>query len=166
MRTFAVRIAQILELVAGAALSLMVAVILLQVLMRYGMSDGLIWGEEFARIMMIAAALLGAAVAHWQGKHIRFDLVEHLLSTSMRRGLALVAELVVLATLVTLVIAGWELAAENAMQESLTLGMSMVYIYALVPLGFAWMAAASLRRFIIVLFRLPQDYDIAAEHTL
>lgn len=156
MRMLAVRIVQTLQALAGLALLLMIGVILYQVLLRYGFSDGIIWGEEFARIMMIAAALLGAAVAHWHGEHIRFDLLEHALQPGARRVLAIVSELVVCGTATLLAVSGWELAAENELQESLTLGVSMVYVYALIPIGFGWMAVASLRR-LLVLALNPAD---------
>lgn len=155
MRTFAIRIARTLEAISGFALLLMVGVILMQVVLRYGFSEGMIWGEEFARIMMIAAALLGAAVAHWQGKHIRFDLIEQALPARPRRAMAFVAELIVLGTTVVLAASGWRLATENAMQDSLTLDVSMLYIYALLPLGFGWMVAASLGRLCLLLCDLP-----------
>ncbi len=157
VRMLAVRTARFLEAISGLGLFLMVGVILLQVALRYGFSDGLIWGEEFARIMMIGAALLGAAVAHWQSKHIRFDLLEQILPPRARRAMAVLSELIVLGTAVALAISGWQLAAENEMQESLTLGVSMLYVYALVPVGFAWMALASLRRLVVVTAGLPGD---------
>ncbi len=166
MRMLAIRIAWLLETLAGIALLSMVGIILVQVLLRYGFAEGLIWGEEFARIMMIAAALLGAAVAHWQGKHIRFDLLDQVLPAGAQHALRLLSELVVLGTTVALAVSGWQLAVENEMQDSLTLDISMVYIYALIPLGFAWMAAASLRRLFVLVFGLPDDVVGHSEHAL
>lgn len=166
MRVLAVRVFQILESLSGIALLLMVGIILLQVLLRYVFSDGIIWGEEFARIMMITAAVLGAAVAHWHGKHIRFDLIEQMLRPGARRALAVVSELVVCTTATVLTASGWQLAVENEFQESLTLGVSMIYVYALIPIGFAWLTVASLRRLLDLAFRPENDLASLPEQQL
>ncbi len=163
MRTIITRIVQVLETISGIALLLMLGVILLQVVLRYGFEDGLIWGEEFARIMMIAAALFGAAVAHHRGKHIRFDLLEHMLARPARHAMALLSELVVLCTASVITYFGWQLAAENETQESLTLGISMIVIYAIVPIGFGWMSLASLRRLLVLVFNPDLDANTSGE---
>jgi TRAP-type C4-dicarboxylate transport system permease small subunit len=158
VRIFINWLARLLDASIGFALMLMLGVILLQVVLRYGFSDGLIWGEEFARIMMIAAALIGAAVAHHEAKHIRFDLLEQILPIRFKRVLALLSEMVVFATAAVLTWYGWELTVENEFQESLTLGISMAYIYVLVPLGMGLLALASLQR----LIKLVRGGDTAA----
>lgn len=159
MRRIVVGLVGLLDVLSGVGLFLMVGIILLQVVLRYGFSDGVIWGEEFARIMMIGAALFGAAVAHWQGKHIRFDLLEQVLSPRARRVMAITSELAVLCTVIVLTYSGWHLAVENEMQDSLTLDISMLYVYALVPIGFASMAAASLRHLFVMIFDPPEVSD-------
>lgn len=164
MRTFITRTALLLETIAGVALLLMLGVILLQVVLRYGFADGLIWGEEFARIMMIAAALLGAAVAHHQGMHIRFDLLDHMLAPPARRVMALLSESVVFFTAAVLTYFGWQFAAGNEMQESLSLGISMIVIYAVLPIGFGWLALASLRRLLETFFRPAAAMGTPGDH--
>ena len=159
MRTLVNRFVQFLQAATGLALMLMLGVILLQVALRYGFADGLIWGEEFARIMMIGAALVGAAVAHHEGKHIRFDLLEHMLPARFRGALALVAELVVLATAAMLTYFGWELMAGNEFQESMTIGISMLYIYALLPISMGLMTLASMGRLVKVIFEIMHSTD-------
>ena len=156
MRTLVNRFVQFLQAATGLALMLMLGVILLQVALRYGFADGLIWGEEFARIMMIGAALVGAAVAHHEGKHIRFDLLEHMLSARFRGALALVAELVVLATAAMLTYFGWELMAANEFQESMTIGISMLYIYAMLPISMGLMTLASMGRLLKIIIEIMQ----------
>lgn len=166
MRILVNRFAQSLQAATGFALLLMLGVILLQVILRYVFADGLIWAEEFARIMMIGAALVGAAVAHHEAKHIRFDLIEHLLPARFQAPLAIASELVVLSTAAMLAYFGWELMVENEFQESLTIGISMLYIYALLPLSMGLLALASLRRLINIICgirhatdRTPGDYQ-------
>lgn len=157
MRILVRAFTQFLEAVTGFALMLMLGVILLQVILRYGFSDGLIWGEEFARIMMIAAALIGAAVAHHEGKHIRFDLLEHMLPARFKSLMAIAAELAVLGTAAMLAYFGWELMSENELQESLTIGISMLYIYALLPISMGLLTLASLGRLINLIYGVKHD---------
>lgn len=142
---------RVLNVTIGVALAVMLGLILWQVVLRYIFSDGLIWGEDLARIMMIYAALIGAAVAHHRGKHIRFDLLDRILPEWMKRVFKVVAELAVLLTASTLAYYGWYLMSENAFQESLTLGISMLYIYSILPLGLGLIALASLGRLIALI---------------
>lgn len=150
-------LAALLEASTGVALALMIGVILWQVVLRYIFSDGLIWGEDFARIMMIYGGLIGAAVAHHESRHIRFDLLDHVLPRPALRLLAVIAELAVLATAATIAGYGWQLMIENESQESLTMGISMMYVYSIVPLGMGLIALASLRRIFALLAHRPGD---------
>lgn len=161
MPIFVNRFVQFLQAASGFAMMLMLSVILLQVILRYGFSDGLIWGEEFARVMMIGAALVGAAIAHHEGKHIRFDLLEHMLPARFKRPLELAAELVVLGTAAVLTYFGWELMVENEFQESMTIGISMLYIYALLPLGMGLLTLASLGRLFNIIYGIWHNNDLA-----
>lgn len=159
MRILINRFVRFLQAVTGFALMLMLVVILMQVILRYGFSDGFIWGEEFARVMMIAAALVGAAIAHHQGRHIRFDLLEHMLPARFKRPLALVAELVVLITAAVLAYFGWELMIESEFQESMTIGISMLYIYAVLPLSMGLLTLASLNRLLKIIYGIRYNSD-------
>lgn len=135
-----------LYVIAGIALALMVVIILAQVILRYVFSDSLIWGEEMARFMMIAAALIGAVIAHAHGSHIRFELLEHLLPRAAHRAMMIMSEMITLAIALGLLYAGYELSEFNADQESLTTGISMLYIYSLIPVAMALFTCVSIDR--------------------
>lgn len=143
MASFLRMVQRMLHGLAGLALALMVAIILMQVVLRYAFSSGVIWGEEVARIMMIAAALLGAALAHFRNGHIRFELLEESLPAWAQRILNIVSELVILIISLALLRAGYQLAELNAGQISLTTGISMSVIYSLVPISMGLLACAS-----------------------
>ena len=54
---------------------------------------------------------------------------------------------------------GWELMVENEFQESLTIGISMLYIYALLPLSMGLLALASLGRLINIICGIRHATD-------
>jgi TRAP-type transport system small permease protein len=60
---FAERVILAISVVAVAALVVMIASTLLQVVMRYGLRAPPVWTEELARYAMVWAGLLGAVVA-------------------------------------------------------------------------------------------------------
>lgn len=130
----------------GLALVLMVVIILAQVVLRYAFADSFIWGEEMARFMMIAAALIGAVIAHAYGSHIRFELLEHVLPKHVHHAMTIVGEMISLSIALGLLYAGYELAEFNADQQSLTTGISMLYIYSLIPVTMALFTCVSIKR--------------------
>ena len=64
---------------AGTALVAMTALIMAQVIFRYGLNNSIVWSEPAAVILMGWFIFLGAAVGIREGYHLSFDILIYLL---------------------------------------------------------------------------------------
>lgn len=74
------------ELVMALCMLVMLAVIFVNVVLRYGWGTGILVSEELARLLFVWLVSLSAALAFHEGKHLGFDMV-----TSRLRGAPAVA---------------------------------------------------------------------------
>ncbi len=67
-------------------LGLMVALVLIQILLRNLYSTGIMGGAEIVRHLVLWVAFLGAGMAAREGKHIRIDIAGRILSPRFKCG--------------------------------------------------------------------------------
>ena len=71
----------------------MVAVAFMQIILREVFSTGVIWGNELVRILVLWLAMVGAVAAARDNRHIRIDLLSHLLPDKVVKGIRIVVDL-------------------------------------------------------------------------
>ncbi len=71
----------------------MVAVAFLQIILREVFSTGVIWGNELVRILVLWLAMVGAIAAARDNRHIRIDLLSHLLPDKLVKAIRIVVDL-------------------------------------------------------------------------
>lgn len=125
----------LIRFIGAMALIYMNGIIFIQVILRYFFDTGIIWSEESSRFAMIITVLLGAALAQLGGHHIRFTILNDLLPPAFKRGLGLISELSVAIAALLLIIYGFQLAYMNSAQSSLTMGISVFFIYIIIPIS-------------------------------
>lgn len=69
----------------AVALGTMVILVLVQIVLRYFFSVGIMGGSEIVRHLVLWVAFLGAGLAARDRKHIRIESAQHLLSLQTRR---------------------------------------------------------------------------------
>ena len=74
-----------LRVLVAASLAMVVAVTLVQILLRYAFDAPLIWSEELVKLMIVWIAFVGAAVVCWDGRHLNVDVFFTLLPGRARR---------------------------------------------------------------------------------
>ena len=131
MRSGMVQIARVLGVLAtcalwlaGAALVAMTALIMAQVVFRYGFNNSIVWSEPAAVILMGWFIFLGAAVGIREGYHLSFDILIYLLPRRGKLILFSISDLVVGAFGVGMVWFGGQLAYSAAGVKLPTLGIS------------------------------------------
>lgn len=136
---------------AGAA-ALFLAVIVFcvfgQFVGRSLFNVGLHWTAELARFAFVWCALMGAAAAAQSGALHRVDLLLRRLRPKARLRLEAVVLAVILATLAYLMFYGIRLTVRVADQTSSTMGISMAFVYAAVPVAAGCMAAGVISGFL------------------
>lgn len=83
--------------VAGAAIVLMALIVPVGVFMRYVMGVGAQWPEPIAILLMVVFTFIGAAAAYRAGGHIAVSMLTDRLPAAARRGVEIVADVLMLA---------------------------------------------------------------------
>lgn len=130
---FGYRLNWVNERFCALLMATLVLVIWFEVVQRYVFHLGFTWGEEFSRYVMIWAALLAVPVGAYRREHIGLEFVLNRLSSSRRRLLRLVLDLIGLAFFLFLTSYGVGMAAGGRTQYATIFGMTMVVPFASVP---------------------------------
>lgn len=127
-------------------LTLMAALIVVQVLGRNFFDLGMPWADELARFCGVAMVFLGAPILALRGQHVAVDLVREALPAPMKRVVLALGEASFLAFAG---LALWSLhlfLARAGKFTTPTLGLSNWIFYAPAVIGFVLMTAISLAR--------------------
>lgn len=134
------------EWAASLLLLTLTTTVFLQVLTRYVLAYPWEWPEEFARILFVWLALLGAALALRRGGHFGIAALVRRLPPGSQRCVAVCVRLLLLAFLLLVTVLGAQAAYRVREQLSTAMEISMIYGYAAVPVGCGLMAAEMLRQ--------------------
>jgi len=132
------KINSILEIVLGNILLLMTVLIFLQVVFRYVLNMSLSWSEELARFLQIGLTLIGSAYAIKQKIHISLgDSITRKLPNRIKMIVPYIIDVLVLAFTITVLIQGIEIVRIVSYQTSASIGIPMMYVYAVIPVSAA-----------------------------
>lgn len=135
----------VFETLACGLLAAIVILVVLQVVARYVLRISLPWSEELARFLLIWLTFTGAVVGAWQDAHFRVDVVTERLSPATVRVLSPTIHVLVCAALIVFVWQGIEVARLTGFMRSTSMGLSMTYVYGLVPASGLFMLGWFLR---------------------
>ena len=136
---------RLLNLVLFLLMAAMVVVISAQVWYRFILNDPLSWSEELGRYMFVWISFIGAAVGIRYRVHLGIDLLEKMVSAHTYRYLAVGVNLIIQIFLTLVVYQGYDILNVVHFQKSASMGISMTYPYAAVPVGALLMLINSLR---------------------
>jgi TRAP-type C4-dicarboxylate transport system permease small subunit len=130
---------------------------LLQVILRNVLARGLFWGEEFLQHVVLWLGFLGASLATREQRHLRIDLLSHVLPPAWQRYLSLVTNLAALLVCGLLTQASWTFVhMERAAGTRLPFGVATWMAQSIVPFGFLTMAWRFALRLLLILQQLRQ----------
>ncbi|WP_111497550.1 MULTISPECIES: TRAP transporter small permease [Marinobacter] len=116
---------QLMAWLTGSSLLLIFTVVLVSSLMRYLFDAPLQWSEEVARYGMIYGALFGTVLCYLDDLHIKFELLENLLSDGAKRVCKVLTDLSALACGLVLTWAGFGFTASRGELEAPGTGLPM-----------------------------------------
>ncbi len=119
----------------------MTILVFLTVIYRYFLLSPISWGEELARFMFIALAMLGAALAVKDRSHFTITILTSRFPTVVRGWLQVGIAAGTSLLLGIVIDKGWRLTLLNRNQESPAIGVPMSVPYAAVPVGAMLMLA-------------------------
>lgn len=115
-------------------LAIMTAVLAIQIVLRYFFQMGIIWSDELARFAMIALVYIGAASATRDNSHITVSIFEDH-KPSLRKWLAPIQWVVMFVYSICLFKFGFDTLKVVGAQSSANMGISMGWIYAVIPIS-------------------------------
>jgi TRAP-type C4-dicarboxylate transport system permease small subunit len=134
-----------LEWACGLLMAALTTIVFAQVISRYVLAYPWEWPEEFARILFVWLALLGAVLAFRKGGHFSIEAFVGLLPPALRRGAAVLLRVGLLGFLLLVTFLGLDATLRVRDQLTTATEISMSYGYAAVPVSFALMAAEMAR---------------------
>lgn len=137
---------RLVEAVAAGLLLLVFALVLAQIVWRYGLGAPLVWSEEAARYLYVWVALLGWVVAARRGTHIAIGTLVDRLPPAARRAFARLALLLTALLAAGLVAFGLDIARRNLDVPMVTLPLDFWLVYAAVPVAGLLLLRLVLRR--------------------
>ena len=125
-----------------ASLMFTVALVFVQVVLRYVFQNSLSWSEELARYIFLWQIWLGASYAAKEGKHLRIEVVKEFLSPKGKILFECLATCIWFGFCVFLAYESFELTSMlfTRMQVSPAMRVPMGFAYASVPVGTSLMA--------------------------
>ncbi len=126
------RLNQISEVVLFVMMISMIVLTTVQIFFRVFLT-ALIWTEEVTTYLLVAASLLGAAVAFKRGSHIAVTFLPDRLPPAGRKVMALVVQSVGILFFVVVVVFGISLMKSEAMQSTPATRISMSWLYLMYP---------------------------------
>ena len=144
--------------------SVVVVLVAMQVVFRFGLNYSLDWTEELARYLFVASIYVGAAIAIRENGHIRVEAVYMLLSPRNALLARIGADVISLLFCLVMVRLGFIVSATlwSVGQTSATLELPMGLVYGVIPVGFALMAVRQAGTIIAT----AREYLAAAPHSL
>lgn len=149
-----------LRVVIGLLIATLVSSVALGVFYRYVLHQSLHWATEVPNVILIWIVFLGSVVAFYEKRHIAFEAFVEALPDALSRVIRIVAELLVLAFLVVLIVYGYQIVmqAMNSLSDALKLPRG--YFYICLPLSAALMALCSIENLYRLVF--PQASGAAS----
>jgi len=142
--------ARALELVLAAALIVAVLLNFANVIGRYGFGRVFFAADELQTYIMVYLAFLGAALVSFRGLHLRMDVLAQRLPAKLRRILAFIEAILVVALGALVTWVAWQYVAQmySLGARSQTAQVPMWIPHVALVLGFGLMAAIGLARLI------------------
>jgi len=141
----------------AALMLIMVMISLAQVVFRFVLKMPLSWSEEVSRYLFIWASMLGASAALDQDKHFRMDILVLVFPEKVKRFLSVVWDLANAVFCVVMVYYGFTLTANNIIQLSPALRISIAIPYVSIPVAGILMLLGIVERQIVNRIDKPKE---------
>lgn len=143
-----------IKIVLICAGTVMTALVIMNVILRYVFNSGLSWSEEACRFLFIWVTFLGAILvndAALHGEHMRMDFIVEMFHGIPRKIVEAVALLLVSVMLVTLFVGGIELVKGTWPMLTSALRIPKGAVYLCAPIGFGYMFIQTLTKLVRVI---------------
>lgn len=132
------------EIVLVAMFAAMVAIIFLQVIMRYVFNNSLFWSEELGKFLFVWISWLGISIGQRRGEHIKITMLVDKLPYRTAQLINIVSDLIVIGICLVTFYYGVTLVISQAGTHYAGIKISMAWGYLAVVLGCGLMMIRSI----------------------
>jgi C4-dicarboxylate transporter DctQ subunit len=146
-------------------LGTMIGVAVFQIINRQllGGTFGMAWADELVKMIVLWLAMVGSIAACRDNKHIRIDLITHILSGTIVSWIKVVVDLFAAAVCAMIAWQAWRLIGEERTWGDVILGDVPLWLaHAIVPLAFALVSYRFLVRVFSLLHGIFRPQEAAA----
>jgi len=136
-----------------AMVAVMTAVVLLQVICRYVLSQSLDWSEELARYLFVWISMVGAALSIKKRGHFEMDFFFRMFPEKVQRVAIYLIYLLMGVVVLVILVQGVVLLQRTSAQTSPAMQISMGMAYACLPVGAALMAL----HLLVIILKEPSE---------
>lgn len=142
-------IEKIVKAILFVALAVICVVAFVEVFRRYIFNKSFMWADELNRYLLIWITFLGASVLFRKRRLVHFDFGHDKLPPKVLAVITLIAHCIAFAMLVYLAVRAYRFAFSPILikQHSITIGISMSLVYAVVPISFTLMILYGIEQF-------------------
>lgn len=129
MRNFIDSVFHVIELVIAVFLAVMIALMFMNVVLRYAFSKGFAWSEEIARICFIYLVYLGSIEAARDNRHLLIDSLLLKLKPVSQKVVYVMIQSCITYLMVLLTIGSWGLMRQNLKDRWVATGLPISLVY-------------------------------------
>ncbi|WP_127145516.1 TRAP transporter small permease [Pelagibacterium montanilacus] len=152
---------RLVEIVLVALLAGMVAMVFLNVVLRYGFNSGLNFSEEMSRYFFVWLAFTGAVLAFNEHSHIGVETMVRLFGRRGRLVCMLISNLIILLCAAVFFHGTWVQHPINASSRAAVVDMSLIWVYGIGYFTSAGIALIAVIRVIRILTGRMTDAEVA-----
>src|SRR3990172_8359385 len=115
------RLITLVEWWAVFLLAALTVIVCLGVFFRYVLNSSLVWYDEFASYLLVWLTFYGAGVAHYQRRHIAFELLVDKVAPGGRRVVDAIGEVAIIGFQFVLLYYGWILTERMGDESTISL---------------------------------------------
>jgi TRAP-type C4-dicarboxylate transport system permease small subunit len=138
-----------LEFIVIALMAIVTASVIAEIAMRTFAKTSLVVTDELSRYLMVWTALLAAAILVHEDGHVRITLLEQKLGPRAALVLFVVSQLVALGFFALVIVSAVMMLPTLSQQNTVTLGISIVWFYLALPVSALLMAALTVRNTVL-----------------
>lgn len=128
MKKMVLVLENVIKYLSSIALTVIVGLVFLNVVLRYGFNKGITWSEELAVNLFVWVIFLGSIIAAWDNLHIKVDLFINKMPPKIQKLFLLIANILVLIGLAIIAYGGYKMVIVTNASISPTTGIPASYI--------------------------------------
>jgi TRAP-type C4-dicarboxylate transport system permease small subunit len=152
------KLIRLLEFIVIALMAIVTVSVIAEIATRTFAKTSLVVTDELSRYLMVWTALLAAAILVHEDGHVRITLFEQKLGPRGALVLFIVSQLVSLGFFALVIVSSIMMLPTLSQQNTVTLGISIVWFYLALPVSMLLMVALTLRN----TARRLRGYDVDA----